>query len=192
MKYLIAMALAFIVPVSVLAVCAEGEVWQPEITYKNGACIETVQSHTGQKLGINSHLVCWIAGHNWFEGKCYKGGTITNQCVAYEQIEVDSGQCVADSNDDSNDNDGGGDNEGGDSEGGETGDDTKNVSRSSGTSLWTRLSNVSGVKYTRENISLQDGLALYDKIMKEKIAQWEIIKEQRKPEKMLEREARNK
>ena len=195
MKYLIAMALAFIVPVSVLAVCAENEVWQTEITYQNGACIESVQSHTGHKLGIKTGFVCWLTGNDWFKGKCYHGGHVINTCVAYEQIEVLGGECVA-VVDDEGDNDGNGDEDNGSGDdGGDTGGDTgengedaggddgnnegdnsgegQGNRSSSGTSLWTRLSNVTGIKYTRENISLQDGLTLYDRIIKEKIEAWD-------------------
>lgn len=169
MKILLGLTLSLLASVGVVYACAEGEVWQSEISYET-QCTEYTQVHTGHKLGINSEFVCWLTGNDWFKGKCYHGGHVNNICTEYETTETDNGQCVA-IIDDEEDNGGDGD------ENGDTGEDNQETgqadnSSSSGTSLWTRLSNVSGIKYTKDNISLQEGLKLYDQIMAEKIERW--------------------
>lgn len=179
------MALAFIVPVSVLAVCAENEVWQPEISYENGQCTEYTQSWSKNNgftppLGFGQWGCENFWGGIWFQNQCHLSGHVINTCVAYEQIEVDNGQCVADdegdedNGGDGNESDGSGD-DGGDTGGdtGENGEAAKTSSGKSGTSLWTRLSNVTGTKYTKENISLEDGRKLYDQIMADKREAWD-------------------
>jgi hypothetical protein len=184
MKYLFSTLLALVVATGVYA-CAEGEVWQSDISHEQ-TCTEYTQVHTGHKLGIKTEFVCWLTGNDWFKGKCYHGGSVINQCVNYETTEVDNGQCVAvEQDDNSGDNGGDNDESGGEDNGGtntegdsgteNTGKENTEKSHSgSGTSLWTRLSNVTGTKYTRENISLQDGLALYDRIMAEKRRLWDL------------------
>lgn len=170
-------------PVGVYAVCAENEVWQPNIETVT-QCTEYSQVHTGHKLGIKSEFVCWITGNDWFKGKCYHGGHVINQCIAYEQVEVDNGQCVADNNT------GGGDDETGDTDeegggdtdsGGETenGDGENNNgegttdNQTNGANSGTRSGNTAESQY--KNLTGQDpvGMTLQE-IMK---ANWEIVQE---------------
>lgn len=191
MKILLGLTLALLASAGIVYACADNEVWQPDISYEN-QCTEYKQVWS-KNNGFQPLLGKWGCENfwhgTWFQNQCHLSGHVINTCVAYEQIEVDNGQCVAveeddDEGDDSGDNGGdtGGDT-GGDgerngeneTETGQDGEGSKTSSNASGTSLWTRLSNVSGIKYTRENISLQEGLKLYDQIMADKRAHWDYI-----------------
>ena len=42
MKYLLGLTLALLASVGIVYACAEGEVWQSDISYENGQCTELV------------------------------------------------------------------------------------------------------------------------------------------------------
>lgn len=98
MKYLYGLVVALLLSTGIVYACAEGEVWQSDISYENGQCTETVQSWSDNH-GFRPLLGRWgcenVWHGTWFGRQCHITGHIINTCVAYEQVEVDNGQCVA-------------------------------------------------------------------------------------------------
>jgi hypothetical protein len=176
MKYLLGLTLALLASAGIVYACAEGEVWQSDITTTNGQCLEVEQSWS-KNNGFTPILGKWGCNNiwhgTWFKHQCHLSGHVINTCVEYEQIEVDNGQCVADNSEEDDNGDGEGNGDVGESDG-DPKQEVRQGNSKSGTSLWTRLSNVTGTKYTPQNISLQDGLKLYDQIMAEKRRLWDL------------------
>lgn len=76
MKYLLGLTLALLASVGIVYACAEGEVWQSDISYENGQCTEYTQSWSKNNgftppLGFG-RWGCENFWHGtWFKGQCH-------------------------------------------------------------------------------------------------------------------------